>query len=378
MQPLITTLPLMQMASGDELALQLYRFVGESPGKTVYLQANLHGAEISGNTVIHRLIAWLETLEPSQIQGEIQLVPVCNPIGVNTRSYHFATGRYNPYDGRDWNRIFWDYSAANTLKIARFAQAHLEADLDKIQQAYRSHILAAFAEQTSALAAPTAAPAYKLYRAQLQGLALRADYVIDLHSSSNQGLTYLYYFSGRAESARLFGLDFAILLDEYDGDAFDEAFTKPWLALEQAFADLGRELRFEVEAYTLELGTSMETRFDAVERGVRGIQHYLEKKGIVPPGLLPVFQSGEAFFSRTSQLTKYFAPTGGFLQQRAALGTWVRSGTPLYSLLRFNKSGQLPEVQTVRAQEAGLVYDLSINQAFNQGEYVLATLQPDV
>ena len=105
----ISKVPLLQLASGDRLSLQLYKFTGAKPGKKAYIQANLHGSEISGNAVINELIQFLIALEPRQLNGEIWLVPVCNPIGINQRSHHFSTGRYNPYDGKDWNRIFWDY-----------------------------------------------------------------------------------------------------------------------------------------------------------------------------------------------------------------------------------------------------------------------------
>jgi uncharacterized protein len=380
MQPLISTLPLMQMASGDELSLQLYRFVGESPGKKVYLQANLHGAELAGNAVIHQLIEWLSTLEAHQLQGEIWLVPVCNPLGVNTRSHNFSSGRYNPYDGRDWNRIFWDYASAiadSSEVITAFAQRHLESEPTAIVEAYRHQILTAFQEEGAALNHPPGVPVHELFATRLQTLALDADYLLDLHTSSNRGLTYVYYFADRAAAARLLGLDFAALLDEYDGDAFDEAFIKPWLALESAFKALGRNLRFDIEAFTLELGTGMEVNPTAVSRGVQGIQHYLGKKGLITDTPLPTVDNREMVLSRTSQFTKYFAPAGGILQTRVEPGTWVRAGTPLYSLLCFNKAAQLPVVKTIRAEHAGLVYDVSINQAFNQGEYVLAVLQPD-
>jgi hypothetical protein len=39
---------------------------------------------------------------------------------------------------------------------------------------------------------------------------------------------------------RPLGWTFALLSDRHDGAAFDEAFIKPWLALEAALAKLGR------------------------------------------------------------------------------------------------------------------------------------------
>lgn len=71
MIPTISQLPLVQLASGDLFSLQIYKFIGSTPGKKAYLQANLHGAEIVGNAVIHQLIEFLITLNPTNIAGEI-------------------------------------------------------------------------------------------------------------------------------------------------------------------------------------------------------------------------------------------------------------------------------------------------------------------
>lgn len=374
MQPEITVLPLLQMASGDTLSLQQYRFVGTQPGKTVYLQSNLHGAEVAGNGAIQRLLNYFQTLEPERLQGEIRLVPACNPIGVNTRAHHFSSGRFNPYDGRDWNRIFWDCEVEHQGAQA-FAEKYWERDRDTLQQTYRQTILQHFQSELEALQSAIGVPVHESYRTQLQQLALDADIVIDLHSSGNQGLVYAYYFRDRGASVPYFDLDFAILLDQFDGNAFDEAFINPWLALEQALGNLGRSLRFDVEAWTLELGTGMKLDPVAVERGVRGVLNYLRYQQVLQDAI-PLFHQPVPL-TRASQLTKYYATAGGFVQKRVAIGTTVKPGDVLYELLCLNKTGQCPATLTVKARQAGLVYDLAINEAVNQGEYVLAVMVPD-
>ena len=366
----------MQMASGDRISLQTYQFVGANPGKKVYIQSNLHGAELAGNAVIHQLIDFLTDLDPSALAGEILLVPVCNPLGVNQRSHHFSAGRYNPYDGRDWNRIYWDYEKEDE-DIEAFVRSHLKSDPITIVQHYRHRIQTCFQAQRERLQTPAGAPVHEHYCAQLQSLALDADYLIDLHSSSDRGLNYLYYFRDRANSAAFFGLDFAILLDRYDGDAFDEAFMKPWLALEFAFIQQGQPLRFDIEAYTLELGTGMELNPNSVAKGLQGVKHYLGQKGVLV-GLKPPYSDHPPhFFTQRNAVKKYYATVGGMIQTRVNPGTWVEVGDRLYQLLSFNKSGQPPNVIEIQAQAAGLVYDVSINHAVNQGEYVLAVVQTD-
>lgn len=370
MIPVIETLPLLQLASGDRLTLQVYKFVGAKPGKKAYIQANVHGGEIAGNAVIAELMTILGGLEPDKLTGELWLVPLCNPMSVNARSHHYASGRFNPYDGRDWNRIFWDYETQGD-DILAFAKAHLDCDRNTIQQAYRQTILARFAQLAEQMQSPTGVPQDEKYRYCLQSLCLDADYVIDLHTSSDQGLEYVYYFRDRAASATLFLLETVILLDKYEGDVFDEAFIKPWLALERYLAILGKPMRFDVEAYTLELGAGMQLNPSTVAKGVRGIQNYLTAKRMLHLPVIPSIQPHPTVFIQRSQLQRYYAPAGGLIQSRVPLGSMVKAHQRLYQLMSFNKAGTPPDVLDICAECAGRVYDVSTSQVANEGEYVM-------
>lgn len=187
MIPTISTIPLVQMASGDRLSLQLYKFVGAQPGKKVYLQANLHGAEIVGNAVIHQLIEFLMTVSDTQLAGEIWLVPVCNPLGTNQRTHYFSTGRFNVYDGKDWNRIFWDYEKEGD-DLAAFAESQINFAPDVVRNNYLIRIKQSFDKLLEKIHSPSGVSFSDRFRYKLQSLSLDADYLIDLHSTSNQGL----------------------------------------------------------------------------------------------------------------------------------------------------------------------------------------------
>lgn len=375
MIPDILTIPLMQLASGDRLSLQVYKFAGIQPGKKAYLQANLHGAEIVGNAVIHQLIEFLMTLDASQLAGEIWLLPVCNPLGTNQRGHNFSTGRFNNYDGKDWNRIFWDYEK-ECEDLDAFAKSQLNFDITTIRQNYLKRIKESFEKLSEKFHLPASASYPQRYRYQLQSLCLDADYLIDLHSSTNYCVDFVYYFHYREESAQYFLLDFGILLDKYDGDAFDEAFIKPWLALEESFFKLGRNIQFDVEAWTLELGSGMQMNPESVKRGIRGVKNYLIEKGILYAGTFSHDKNipQEMLFKQRSAVKKYFAAAGGMIQNRVALGTSVKSGDLLYQILSFNKLGELPAVLDICAEDAGIVFEVSINESVNEGEFVLSMM----
>ncbi len=375
MIPVISTIPVVQLASGDRLSLQVYQFRGAVPGKKAYIQSNLHGAEISGNAVIHQLIQLLMSLESDRLIGEIWLVPVCNPVGVSQRSHHFSPGRYNHYDGADWNRIFWDFEKAGE-DIQAFAKSQIDRDADTIKCNYRKEIALSFAKQLAKINAPSCRPYSEIYRYKLQSLCLDADYVLDLHSSTNQAVDYIYCFSSREESAKAFLLDRGILFDEYDGDAFDEAFLKPWLALEKSLAELGSAIVFDVEAWTLELGSGMQMNPESVSKGLRGIKNYLASKGLLKiEGFpLPETAAHPIILTDKKSVYKYYAPAGGMIQCRVELGSFVKKGDRLYQILSFNKNGELPSLVEVCAESDVFVFDVSTNESANQGEYVLSVM----
>ncbi|MFH7030367.1 MAG: succinylglutamate desuccinylase/aspartoacylase family protein [Heteroscytonema crispum UTEX LB 1556] len=375
MIPEIVTIPLRQMASGDRLSLQVYKFIGAKRAKKVYIQSNLHGAEIAGNAVIHELIEFFLTVNNTDLIGEIWLVPVCNPIGTNERSHNFSPGRYCVYEAKDWNRIFWDYEK-EADDLEEFAKSQLHAHIEVVRQSYLNTINQKFANILEKINSSSGVPYTERFRYQLQSLCIDADYLIDLHTSTNQGLNYLYYFRNREDSAKYFLLDFGILLDKYDGDAFDEAFIKPWLALESCFASLGRNIKFDVEAWTLELGTGMQINPDSVTKGVRGVTNYLVQKGMLKTSDFSGENtaSHEMIFRTRSNVIKYYANVGGMIVSRIELGSFVKAGERIYQILSFNKEGELPTVIDVCAEQDGLVYDLSTNQAVNEGEFVIGVI----
>lgn len=269
----------------------------------------------------------------------------------------------------------WDYEKQGD-DLEAFAQSQINLDPVAIRNNYLIQIKQSFDKLLEKIQSPSGVPFSQRFRYQLQSFSLDADYLIDLHSSTNQGLDYLYYFRGREASAKYFLFNQGILLDEYDGDAFDEAFIQPWLALEDTFKRLGREIKFDVEAWTLELGSGMQMNPNSVEKGVRGVKNYLVQKGVLA---MPGFTSADAAspemtFTAKSRVIKYYAPAGGMIQSRVKLGTVVKAGEPIYQLLSFNKSGNLPNVIDVVAEQTGLVYDISSNQAMNEGDYVLAII----
>ena len=93
-----------EMASGVKLTVPVYSYKPEaSTAPNVYIQANMHGAEVQGNAVIFQL---LELLKYCEIEANITLVPYANPIGCNHKNGEYTLGRFDPITGENWNRMY--------------------------------------------------------------------------------------------------------------------------------------------------------------------------------------------------------------------------------------------------------------------------------
>jgi predicted deacylase len=292
-------------------------------------------------------------------------------LGVNQRSHFFSTGRFNNYDGKNWNRIFWEYQPDEDLN--KIAQFQLNNPPEVIRDNYLAKIKQAWQEEYQKINQPSCVPISRQYRYQLQSLCLDADYVIDIHSSSNQAIDYTFGFKEKVASAKYLLLPYGVLMDEYDGDAFDEAFLKPWLALEQELANLGRKINFDLESWTLELGAGMAMNPASIAKGTAGIKNYLGYKQML--SLLQPIETADITLVSKSKINSYYAPTGGMIQARLPLETKVNPGEQIYQLLSFNKQGKPPAIINICAEKKGIVFDISTNQSVNQGEYVMDILE---
>lgn len=86
----------------ERLTLQRTAFTGGS-GPRVAVVSGIHGDELEGLYVAHRLAAWLEDLarrRPEALRGRVELYPAVNPLGLDSLE------RSVPPQGIDLNRTF--------------------------------------------------------------------------------------------------------------------------------------------------------------------------------------------------------------------------------------------------------------------------------
>lgn len=323
-----TVLHVGEMASGAKLTVPVYRFHGQSDAPSVYIQANMHGAEVQGNAVIYQL---LERLRHLTILGDITLVPYANPVGCNHKNGEYTLGRFDPITGVNWNRMYH----FNPDIIMPFVQAHSGATEQEIKAGFKQALLDDIDEQLDHNMYGLTTGQRIAY--QLQKMAHQADLVLDLHTGPISS-KHLYCPEYARASASYFNIEHTLLIpNEFDG-ALDEATFCPWWSLAQTYAEQGRPLVLNKESFTVELGSQEQIDLDVALDDANSVLTYLQYKGVV---------AGEAFVP--APMTRYacylkdykafYSPMGGMVDYLAEFGEPLAAGEPLARILRMDNYG---------------------------------------
>jgi len=112
----------LQLPYRETLCVNRTSFAGGG-GPRVAVIAGIHGDELEGLYVCHRLAAWLEQLaetHPHALRGRVDLIPALNPLGIDTLE------RFVPVFDADLNRNFpGDAEGLLPQRIAAGAMAAL-------------------------------------------------------------------------------------------------------------------------------------------------------------------------------------------------------------------------------------------------------------
>ncbi|MCX6757271.1 MAG: succinylglutamate desuccinylase/aspartoacylase family protein [Candidatus Nomurabacteria bacterium] len=96
------TLSIGDNITGSPLSVLGYRF-SQGNGSSIYIQGGTHGGEITF-PIFKMLSNFLE--KNTEWQGTVTLIPLSHPISWNQRHYYYTAGKFDNYNGKDWNRSF--------------------------------------------------------------------------------------------------------------------------------------------------------------------------------------------------------------------------------------------------------------------------------
>lgn len=322
MRTLLHDLP--AASAGTARHLRSLHFGRAASGRKAYLHASLHADEVPPMLVAQALAERLTALEAAgAIDGEIVLVPLANPIGLSQDLQGAALGRFDLATGVNFNRQFRHVTAALVPRVEPLLGPDLAANTRVIRQACAA-LLAEWQPATEAAA----------LKRLLQGLAMDADLVLDLHCD-NQAVMHLYAAAAQAQAiaplAGYLGAQ-ALLSAEVAGDEpFDETVARVWWELAAHFAG-----RFPVDplgclAATVELRGETEVSHDLAEHDADALVAYLQLRGHVA-GTPPAAPAG-CDITPLEGVEPVTAPAPGIVVFTKAPGDWVEAGELVAELI---------------------------------------------
>jgi predicted deacylase len=313
----VIELPLVQQHLGTRRSLTVHRYGTPGARPKAYIQAGLHANEIPGMLVAHHLIARLDEADQAgAIRGEILVVPVANPIGLDQYVAGELVGRHSLDRGGNFNRGFADLSDIVAARI----DGRLGNDPAANVALIRSELGSALSERRPDTALGS-------LRDSLQGLAADADMVLDLHCDSESVLHFYIAEDLWPEAADLAAqLDCQAVLyaNDSSGEPFDEACSMIWWKLRARF-----ENRYPIPSACLSATIELRGRLDVNDAVAAGdadnLLRFLRRRGVVEgdPGPLPSFSGTATPLAGSERLT---APCPGVIAFHHAAGDHVRAG----------------------------------------------------
>lgn len=338
---------LLSPSVGTQRELLSFHYGHAGSGQKIYLQASLHADELPGMLVLHHLKQRLAALEArGDIHGEIVLVPVANPIGLDQTLMHGQLGRFDLASGENFNRQYPDFLALLGEQI----ESHLGSNIDANKRSIR-------AAMATALAAIKPATELQSLRHTLVSLAFDADVVLDLHCDF-EAVLHVYTETPYLEQAeplnRYLGAQAVLLARGSGGASFDEALSGVWWQLAERYA--GRyPIPLACFSATVELRGETDVYHSLAEQDANNLVAYLKHRGVLAgtaPALpLPACDATPLAGSETLR-----APHAGVVAYRKQPGDFIEAGEAVVDVI----DPLSDTVTTVTAGVSGVLYARSI------------------
>ena len=324
------------------------------------MQAGLHADEAPGIAVAHHLEALLDR-NASGVIGEIWVVAMANPIGLDQWISHKPQGRQDLESMQNFNRGYPDLAALVADQLDGQLTDDPSENLGVIRQAFS----AALAEQ------PRQTELDKL-RLGLLGWSHDADVVLDLHCD-HEAVLHFYASPIRPDLtnllARATGAALVLEQEVSGGNAFDEAHTAPWAALRRRFGDRVPAGCFST---TLEYRGQRDVSDDVAAEDAARLVVFLTAVGAIAGDATPAFAVAPVL--PLGGAAEHFAPQGGVVIWAAVPGNTVTKGQLLAEVLDPLTRHRAP----VTAEIDGLLFRRELWRTCRRGQSLCHVAGSDV
>ncbi|WP_368622255.1 succinylglutamate desuccinylase/aspartoacylase family protein [Paraburkholderia sp. BR13444] len=339
------SIPLISPAIGTRRELASLHFGPRDAAagqQKIYIQAALHADETPAMLVGVMLRRRLMELDDAgDVDAQIVLVPVANPVGLAQHVLGQFIGRFDLASGRNFNRSFPALAGGATARdgvLGPNAQDNI-ADVRKLMR--------------ETLAQQKPRTEFESLQHALLELSLDADVVIDLHCSLEA--TLHLYTSDEAwpqfePLARYLGAEASLIATDSGGQSFDEAHSLSWWTLQQQLSD-ATLLPPGTIAATIECRGQRDVTYETAARDAEAIIDFLRARGAIrgAPRTLPPLIREPTPLAGSEQ---FYAPRSGILVHRATPGDLIRPSDPLFDIV----DPLTDETHTVYSHTEGIFY----------------------
>lgn len=347
--------PLVSPVPGTVRYIDSFHFGPIGEGKKAYIQASLHADELPGMLVAWKLKQQLVQLEAQgQLRGEVVLVPVANPLGLNQQLMDVPLGRYELETGQNFNRDYYDPFESIKAAIHDQLTDDPEANLLLVRKVM-GEAIANWSVQTELHSQQKA----------LQSLSFDADLLLDLHCDFEAALHLYstdYSWPGIEPLARLMGCEFNLLANETGGNPFDCTVDMVWQRLHAEFGD---KIPQGCLGATVELRGQADVTDGYADQDSQAILHYLQTIGFIDAdfGELPEQPAQSSDLAAVETLK---TSQGGVLVLKVQPGDYLEAGALFAEVI----NPITDEVEQVRTSQPGRVYSRSSRRMATAGMLV--------
>ncbi|MGD2184547.1 MAG: M14 family metallopeptidase [Desulfobacterales bacterium] len=323
----------------------------------VYIQAGLHADEAPGLVVMHHLINQLDDADAAgNINGQILLVPVANPIGISQWRDERLQGRFDFFDNINFNRQHLDITAQIAERVKNRLQNAPQENVALIREA---------AGEELGSMAPQDEAAYLKHL--LLTLAVDADVVLDLHCD-DQALIHIYLgtplWPEAADLPAQLGAEATLLAEDSGVTPFDEACSRIWWKLAEKYPDY--PIPSACLAATIELRGVSDVSHARAAQDAGNIFLFLQRRGFIrgaAPDVPPL--RNEATPLRGVEHIK--AQASGVVVFLKKPGDRIDKGDVIAEIVNPLKDGVKNRITRVKSRTEGLLFSTNTDRYARPG-----------